>query len=157
MKMSKNYSKKNWTIKINADDGSSKTIEMYDGDAVLGEYIQIRRNYFDDLIKEIKLNKKYSVGKSLKKVTSPDGEDWTNNPLILLMVINKEKNIPIWLLIKRENNLNGFLIALGPDIFCEYLAKEQERVEEIRKFLEYMVIYSQKWEITAMIPSFLEY
>ena len=154
--MSKKYSDRLWTVKVNSNDGSVKSLKMYDGNAVLGEYIQIRRNYFDDLLKEIKLNKKYFVGKSLVKVISHEGEDWTKNPLILLIAINREKNIPMWLLIKRENNLNGYLIAIGPEVFCEYLAKEQERIEEIRKFLEYMVIYSQKWEISAIIPSFLE-
>ena len=79
---------------------------------------KLRRNYFDDLIKEIKLNKKYTVGKSLKKVTSPEGEDWTENPLILLMANNKEKDVPIWLLLKRENNLNGYLVAVGPRFFA---------------------------------------
>ena len=102
------------------------------------------------------MNKKYTVGKSLKKVTSPEGEDWTENPLVLLMANNKEKEVPLWLLIKRENNLNGYLVAIGPNVFCDYLAKEQERIEEIRKFLEYMVIYSQKWVISAIIPTFLE-
>ena len=154
--MSKKYLEKIWTIKVISDSSSPNTIKLYDGKAVLGEYIQIRRNYFDDLIKEIKTNKKYSVGKSLKKVTSPEGVDWTENPLILLMAHNKEKDVPIWLLIKRENNLNGYLLAIGPNVFCDYLAKEQERIEEIRKFLEYMVIYSQKWIISAIIPSFLE-
>jgi len=154
--MSQKYTEKIWTINIHADGGTSKTIKLYDGKAVLGEYLQIRRNYFDDLIKEIKLNKKYIVGKSLKKVTSPEGEDWTKNPLILLLATNKDKKIPLWLLIKRENNLNGFLVAMGPSVFCEYLVKEPERIEEIRKFLEYLVIYSQKWAITTIIPSFLE-
>ena len=154
--MSKKYSEKIWNIKLNVESGSTKTIKLFDGNAVLGEYIQIRRNYFDDLIKEIKLNKKYTVGKSLQKVTSPKGEDWTENPLILLMATNKEKEVPVWLLLKRENNLNGYLIAIGPQVFCDYLAKEQERIEEIRKFLEYMVIYSQKWAISAIIPAFLE-
>lgn len=154
--MSKKYAEKIWTLKISDDSGSLKTIQLYDGNTVLGEYIQLRRNYFDDLIKEIKLNKKYTVGKALKKVTSPEGEDWTKNPLILLIANNTEKEVPLWLLIKRENNLNGFLLALGPKVLCEHLIKEQERVEEIRKFLEYMVIYSQKWAISTIIPTFLE-
>ena len=154
--MSRKYSEKIWTVKLSVDSGSTKTIKLYDGKAVLGEYVQIRRNYFDDLIKEIKLNKKFTVGKSLKKVTSPEGEDWIENPLVLLMANNKEKEVPLWLLIKRENNLNGYLVAIGPNVFCDYLAKEQERIEEIRKFLEYMVIYSQKWVISAIIPTFLE-
>lgn len=154
--MSRKYSEKIWSVKLSENSGSTKTIKLYDGSAVLGEYIQIRRNYFDDLIKEIKLNKKYTVGKYLQKVTSPKGEDWTENPLILLMATNKEKDVPIWLLLKRENNLNGYLVAVGPKVFCDYLAKDQERIEEIRKFLEYMVIYSQKWVISAIIPAFLD-
>ncbi|TFG18933.1 MAG: hypothetical protein EU530_07775 [Promethearchaeota archaeon] len=154
--MSKKYSEKIWSIQLSEASGSPKTIELCDGNAVLGEYIQIRRNYFDDLIKEIKLNKKYTVSKSLKEVTSPKGENWTENPLILIVAHNKEKDVPIWLLLKRENNLNGYLIAIGPDVFCEYISKEQEKIEEIRKFLEYMVIYSLKWEILALIPTFLE-
>ena len=154
--MSKKYDDKIWTIILRSSSGATKTIKLYDGNVVLGEYIQIRRNYFDDLIKEIKINKSYSVGKSVKKVTNPNGEDWTKNPMILIMATNKEKDIPLWLLIKRENNLNGFLVAVGPEIFCEYLVKEQERIEEMRKFLEYMVIYSQKWSISALIPTYIE-
>jgi len=153
--MSKKYSEKAWTVILKTDSGSTSTIKLYDGNSVLGEYIQIRRNYFDDLIKEIKLNKAYSVGKYIYKVISHEGEDWTENPMILLMARNKEKDVPLWLLIKRENNLNGFLVAIGPEIFCEYLVKESERIEEIRKFLEYVVIYSQKWAITAIVPSYL--
>jgi hypothetical protein len=154
--MSKKYEEQLWTVKLTDDSGSEKTIKLYDGNSVLGEYIQLRRNYFDDLIKEIKLNKKCTVGKSLKKVISPKGEDWTKNPLILLIANNKENNVPLWLLIKRENNLNGFLVALGPKVLCEYLVAEQERIEEIRKFLEYMVIYSQKWVISVLIPTFID-
>ena len=154
--MSKKYSDKIWSIKLALEDGSTKTIKLYDGDAVLGEYIQIRRNYFDDLLKEIKLHKKYAIGKTIKKISSPEGDDWTENPILLIMAMNKEKGLPLWFLIKRENNLNGYLVAIGPKVFCEYLAKEQERVEEIRKFLEYMVIYSQKWSLEVLIPAYLE-
>ena len=154
--MSKKYTDKIWKVTLRSDSGSTKTIKLFDGNSVLGEYIQIRRNYFDDLVKEIKINKSYKVGKYLKKVSDPNGEDWTNNPMVLIMATNKEKDIPLWLLIKRENNLNGFLVAVGPEIFCDYLVKEQERIEEIRKFLEYMVIYSQKWAISALIPTYLE-
>ncbi|MBN2155100.1 MAG: hypothetical protein JW776_03585 [Candidatus Lokiarchaeota archaeon] len=153
--MSKKFPEKSWTVKIRSNSGSGHSFNLYDGNAVLGEYILIRRNYFDDLIKEIKLNKAYSVEKSIQKITDPNDKDWTNNPMILILASNKENDAPLWLLIKRENNLNGYLAAIGPKVFCEYLIKEPERIEEIRKFLEYMVIYSQKWAIVALIPAFL--
>ena len=34
------------------------------------------------------------------------------------------------MLIKRENDLNGFLVAVGPDLFNNYITSSKDNIEE---------------------------
>jgi len=146
---------KTWKVKVTIAGAEQPPLELFDACTVFGEYIQIRRNYFDDLIDSLKISKNYSVGKGIEEVIGIDGENWTKNPWILVMAKDNEKGVPFWLLIKRENDLNGFLVAIGPELLYKYMNESKENLDEIRKILEYLVVYHAKWTTTVLIPNFL--
>lgn len=145
-----------WNIKINIDGNEQESLKLEDANKVLGEYIAINRNYFDDLLESLKISKNYNVGKVIEEITGTDGKNWTKNPWLLLMAKDTEKNAPFWFLIKRENDLNGFLVAIGPELLSNYLKSSKENIEEVRKILEYIVVYNNKWTATIFIPTILE-
>jgi hypothetical protein len=139
-------------IKINDD----KPLKLHDLHSLIGKYIKINQVYFDELLNIIKKDrKKYTVSKSIKKITRHNGESWLENPWILIIAENTEKKVPVWMLIKRENDLTGLLIAVGPDLFYEYLNSSKDNLEDIKKILEYIVVYYGKWKTTILIPEFL--
>lgn len=144
----------NWKIKIKIEGKETEPIEMRDAKEILGEYISIRRNYFDELIKSLE-TKRYNIGKGIEEIIGIDGENWTKNPWLLLLAKDNESNAPMWFLIDRKEISNGFLVALGPDIFSKYLKNSKEDIEEVRKLLEYMVSNPRKWKMTVLIPNFL--
>lgn len=147
-----------WKIELNINNikiNDNKPLELHDLHSLIGKYIKINQTYFDELLKTIKITKKYSVSKSIRKITKNNGESWTENPWILIIAENTENKVPVWMLIKRENDLTGFLIAVGPDLFYENLNSSKDNIEDIRKILEYIVVYHGKWKTTVLIPEFL--
>lgn len=147
-----------WKIELNINNikiNDNKPLELHDLHSLIGKYIKINQTYFDELLKTIKITKKYSVSKSIRKITKNNGESWTENPWILIIAENTDNKVPVWMLIKRENDLTGFLIAVGPDLFYENLNSSKDNIEDIRKILEYIVVYHGKWKTTVLIPEFL--
>lgn len=147
-----------WKIELNINNikiNDNQPLELHDLHSLIGKYIKINQTYFDELLKTIKITKKYSVSKSIRKITKNNGESWTENPWILIIAENTENKVPVWMLIKRENDLTGFLIAVGPDLFYENLNSSKDNIEDIRKILEYIVVYHGKWKTTVLIPEFL--
>lgn len=147
-----------WKIELNINNikiNDNEPLELHDLHSLVGKYIKINQTYFDELLKTIKITKKYSVSKSIRKITKNNGESWTENPWILIIAENTENKVPVWMLIKRENDLTGFLIAVGPDLFYENLNSSKDNIEDIRKILEYIVVYHGKWKTTVLIPEFL--
>lgn len=147
-----------WKIELNINNikiNDNEPLELHDLHSLIGKYIKINQTYFDELLKTIKITKKYSVSKSIRKITKNNGESWTENPWILIIAENTENKVPVWMLIKRENDLTGFLIAVGPDLFYENLNSSKDNIEDIRKILEYIVVYHGKWKTTVLIPEFL--
>lgn len=147
-----------WKIELNINNikiNDNQPLELHDLHSLIGKYIKINQTYFDELLKTIKITKKYSVSKSIRKITKNNGESWTENPWILIIAENTDNKVPVWMLIKRENDLTGFLIAVGPDLFYENLNSSKDNIEDIRKILEYIVVYHGKWKTTVLIPEFL--
>ncbi|GAH14115.1 unnamed protein product, partial [marine sediment metagenome] len=46
-----------------------------------------------------------------------------------------ENQKPIWLLFKRERNLDGLLVAIGPKKFANYFNSSKESEKTIKKLL----------------------
>ncbi len=97
-----------WKIELNINNikiNDNEPLELHDLHSLVGKYIKINQTYFDELLKTIKITKKYSVSKSIRKITKNNGESWTENPWILIIAENTENKVPVWMLIKRENDL----------------------------------------------------
>ncbi|MHA1898204.1 MAG: hypothetical protein ACTSU2_12495 [Promethearchaeota archaeon] len=154
--MSKERMKNSWIIEVQIKGEPQPSLRLFDANSVFGEDLTLNRNYFDQLITLCKQRKEFVVGKGIEHVTGKDGEDWTYNPWILLLAKDNEKKAPFWVLIKRETDLTGVLVALGPELFKTYLASNKENIETMRKILEYILVYPEKWALTVLVPNILE-
>ena len=146
---------KTWQLTIQIGSETPDQIVLHDLQKILEGYLNVNRTFFDELLDIVKMIKKYAVGKGIEKIIGPDNENWTQNPWLLLMVKEKEEGIPFWLLFKREKDLTGYLVAVGPDNYYEYINSNKEPDDEIKKFLEYIIAYPQKFNLSILIPNFL--
>ncbi len=144
-----------WKIGIKFSDGISDPLELYDNASIFKGYLTIKRSFFDELIKQIKENPKYITGKAINKILAPDRSDWTNNPWLFLLIKDVENQKPIWLLFKRERNLDGLLVAIGPKKFANYFNSSKESDKTIKKLLNYFIAYPSKWINLVLLPNFL--
>jgi len=147
-----------WKIFLKFSDGSSKNLELFDVKPYFGGYLKIKRSYFNELVKTVKMSKKYITGRAIEKVLSPekgDDNDWTFNPWMLLIVKDNEKHKPFWFFIKREKDLSGLLVAIGPKSFAEYNNSNSEAKREIKKLINYIVAYLNKFDCVILLPNFL--
>ncbi len=144
-----------WQITVNIEDDEDK-FQLTDIKEVLDGYLNINRTFFDELLDIVKMIKKYSIGKGIEQVIGPDKEDWSKNSWLFIIFRDKEKFIPFWLLFKREKDLNGHLVAIGPDSCYEYFRKSKVASDEVRRIIEYLLAYPQKFEVLILIPSFVE-
>ncbi len=147
-----------WHLTINAPDMDEPDhLELYDIKEVLDEYIQVKRDFFDVLISSAQKNSNYGIGKGIEKITSPNNEDWTQNPWVLIMSKDSEAGTPFWVLLTRERNLSGYIVALGPKGFVEYLGDTNvDEEDEFKKVLEYIISYPKKFNTIILIPNFIE-
>ncbi len=144
-----------WQITVNIED-EKETYQLIDINKVLDGYLNINRTFFDELLDIVKMIKKYSIGKGIESVIGPDKEDWSKNSWLFIIFRDKEKQIPFWFLIKREKDLNGHLVAIGPDSCYKYFKKSEMASDEIRRIVEYLLAYPQKFETLILIPNFIE-
>ena len=147
---------KTWQIQIKIGNEQLDEIVLYDAQKILDSYLNVNRTFFDELLDIVKMINKYAVGKGIEKVIGPDNKDWTNNPWLLIMVKDKENEIPFWLLFKREKDLTGFLVAVGPEKCFEYWNSSKETDDDIKKFLEYIIAYPEKFILSIIIPNFID-
>ncbi|MCK4686938.1 MAG: hypothetical protein KAT66_02315, partial [Candidatus Lokiarchaeota archaeon] len=71
-------------------------------------------------------------------------------------VKENEKKRPFWLFIKREKDLSGILVAIGPKSFANYnsnIASEARR--EIKRLINYIVTYLKKFKCIILLPNHL--
>ena len=131
-------------------------LELLDAKSFFGGYLKLKRSYFDSLVKNIKITKKYITGKAIEKVIGPDNEDWTQNPWILLIVKDEVKLKPFWFFIKREKDLSGLLVAIGPKTFEEYSNNDpSEARNEIKRLLNYIIAFLTKFNCIILLPNYL--
>ncbi|KKK40549.1 hypothetical protein LCGC14_0492800 [marine sediment metagenome] len=145
-----------WKITLKFSDGTNKELEMFDIQTYFGGYLKIKRSYFDSLVKSIKMTKKYFTKKAIYNVLAPDDEDWSLNPWMLIIVKDNEKKMPFWFLIKREKDLSGTLVAIGPKSFVEYNNnKSTESNREIKRLINYITVYVNKFDCIVLLPNFI--
>lgn len=143
-----------WRVVVKIGDESEDTFELTDLKEITDSYMQLTRTYFDELISIAKMIKKYAIAKGIQSVKSPDNEDWTYNPWVLILFKDNEKGIPFWLLLKREKDLSGYLVATGPDNFVNFIQVNKDE-DQIRNMMEYLVAYPQKFTVSIIIPNFI--
>jgi len=147
---------KTWKVFLKFSNGEDKELELFDAKVYFGGYLKIKRRYFNALYKTVKMTKKYFTQKAIEKVISPNNDNWTLNPWMLLIVKDNEKQKPFWLFIKREKDLTGKLVAIGPKPFAEYNDKNlPEAKREIKSIINYIVVYLNKFNCGIILPNFL--
>jgi len=145
-----------WKINLKFSDGTDNYVELFDAKAYFNGYLKIKRSYFIQLVKAIKMTKKYSTGCAIEKVIGPDAKEWTENAWMLLLIKDNEKKNPFWLLIKREKNLSGLLIAIGPKSFAKYNNSNMlEAKRNIKRLINYVVAYLNKFNCSVLLPNYL--
>lgn len=143
-----------WKISLKFSDGKVNELELYDAKAYFNGYLSLKRSYFIRLVKAIKMTRKYTTGHAIEKVIGPDVVDWTENAWMLLLIKDNEKKNPFWLLIKREKDLSGLLIAIGPKSFAEYNNSNLlEAKRDIKRLINYIVAYLTKFNCSVLLPN----
>lgn len=146
-----------WRVFLKSTDGIDNKIELYDAKTYFGGYLKIKRSYFNSLVKTVNITKRYIIKKVIEKVIGPDNEDWTLNPWMLIVAKDDEKRNPFWFFIKREKDLSGILVAIGPKPFVEYNNKNQsEARREIKRLINYIISYLNKFSCIIMLPNYLQ-
>ncbi|MFX1392742.1 MAG: hypothetical protein ACFFAH_04125 [Promethearchaeota archaeon] len=149
-----------WKVILKFSNGTDfkKELELFDAKAYFGGYLKIKRSYFNELAKTIRMTKKYSTSRAIEKVIGPtNDEDWTFNPWMLFIIKDIEKNNPFWFFIKREKDLSGLLVAIGPKPFAEYTNNQNnsEARREIKRLINYIIAYLNKFQCIILLPNFL--
>lgn len=145
-----------WRVFLESPEGLDKELELFDAKTYFGGYLKIKRSYFNALVKTIQMTKKYITKKAISKVIGPDNDDWTLNPWMLMIVKDNEKKMPFWFFIKREKDLSGILVAIGPKPFADYNNKKlPEAKREIKSLINYLVVYLNKFNCIIMLPNYL--
>jgi hypothetical protein len=146
-----------WKVFLKFSDGSDKELEVFDAKPYFGGYLRIKRSYFNALVKTIKMTKKYFTEKAIEKVLSPDEIDFTHNPWMLIIVKDNEKKQPFWFFVKREKDLSGILVAIGPKLFAEYNNKNlTDAKREIKRLINYLIVYLNKFNCAVLLPNYLK-
>ena len=145
-----------WRISLRLSNGENKELELFDAKIYFGGYLKIKRSYFNALLKVIKMTKKYYTQKTIERVLGPDNGDWTYNPWMLIVAKDNEKKNPFWFLIKREKDLSGILVAIGPKPYADYNNDNLlEAKREIKHLINYIIVYLNKINCVVMLPNFL--
>lgn len=145
-----------WRVFLKLSDGEEKELELFDAKPYFGGYLKIKRSYFNALSKTISMTKKYLTQKTIEKVIGPDDDDWTLNPWMLIVVKDNEKKKPFWFFIKREKDLSGILVAIGPKPFAEYNSKNLQEVKrDTKRLINYIIVYLNKFNCVIMLPNYL--
>ncbi|MHA1793278.1 MAG: hypothetical protein ACTSVI_11580 [Promethearchaeota archaeon] len=149
-----------WKVHLSLDE-IDEDIELIDIEKLLNTYLVIRKKFFDDFLEVIQKINHYSVGKAIESVVSFDGSDWTKNSWLLVMCKQMKDDATFWMLFKREQNLSGVLVGIGPDefvkAFMELLPKDfDSRNEYLKKLLIWLTVEPGKWKnVGVFIPNWL--
>jgi hypothetical protein len=145
-----------WKVFLKSPEGINKEIQLFDAKNYFGGYLKIQRGFFNGLIKSIKITKKYFTFKAIEKVLSPNEDDWSLNPWMLMVIHDNEKKKTFWLFIKREKDLTGVLVAIGPKSYAEYNNRNlSEAKREIKLLINYIITYLNKFSCAVFLPNYL--
>lgn len=145
-----------WKVFLKFSDGGEKELELFDANVYFKGYLKLKRSYFIRLVRAIKMTKKYTTGHAIEKVIGPDAKEWTLNAWMLLLIKDNEKKKPFWLFIKREKDLSGLLIAIGPKAFAEYNNSNLlEAKRDIKRLINYIIAYLNKFNCSVLLPNSL--
>ncbi|MFX0106300.1 MAG: hypothetical protein ACFE75_12545 [Candidatus Hodarchaeota archaeon] len=146
-----------WKVFLKSTEGLDKELRLFDAKPYFGGYLKIKRSYFNALVKTIQMTKKYITQKAIEKVIGPDNNDWTLNPWMLMIVKDNEKRKSFWFFIKREKDLSGILVGIGPKPFADYNSKNSsEAKREIKSLINYIIVYLNKFNCVVMLPNYLQ-
>jgi len=56
---------------------------------------------------------------------------------------------------QRERDLSGLLVAIGPKPFAEYNSSNPEAKREIKRIINYIVAYLNKFNCLILLPNFI--
>jgi len=147
---------KTWNILLKLPNGEKKNLELIDSNSFFNGYLKLKKNFFTRLIKAIKMTKSYSSGNTIERVISPDKKDWTNNPWILMIVKDNEKGMRFWFFIKRELDLTGLLVGIGPKAFIDFNNDNASDIKHnIKGIINYVITYINKFNCIVFLPSLL--
>lgn len=144
-----------WKISLNYNNELNKKLELYDAKTYFNGYLNLKRTYFNKLAEVIKITKRYNIIHGISGVIGPDEKDWTLNAWMLFIITETENRNPFWLLIKREKDLSGTLVAIGPKAFADYNKSNQDEVKrDLKRFINYLVTYLNKFYCSIFIPNY---
>ncbi|MBY8981815.1 MAG: hypothetical protein KGD57_02635 [Candidatus Lokiarchaeota archaeon] len=146
---------KTWTINIELNNKYKEEISLFDVKKYFDGYLTIKRSFFNSITKTINISKNYIAARGIESVFSPNKEDWSLNPWILLIIKDKEKKKQFFFLIKREKDISGLLIALGPKEFADYSNNNSDVKREIMRILNYINTYLNKFNCIILLPNYL--
>jgi len=145
-----------WRIFLKIDGLPNEELELVDAKSYFDGYLKIKRNYFDRLIKAIKISKKYMAKRGIERVLDPNNEEWTLNPWFLLLLKENEKNMTFWMFIRREKDLSGTLIAIGPKVYADFNNQNlPDAKRDLKRLINFIVSYINKFECLVILPNFL--
>jgi len=143
-----------WKINLEYSNEINRKLELFDVKRYFNGYLNIKRTYFNQLAKAIKMTKKYNVIHGIREVVGPDKEDWTLNAWMLFIITDTEKDNPFWLFIKREKDLSGSLVAIGPKAFADFNESNQDEAKrDIRRLINYLITYINKFNCVIFLPN----
>jgi hypothetical protein len=145
-----------WNVVLKFANGKEKNLELFDAKRYFNGYLKIKRSYFNRLIKAVKMTKKYTTVHAIEEVVAPDKENWTLNAWMLISAVDNERQNPFWLFIKREKDLSGYLIAIGPKSFYDYSNIDiNEAKRDLKRLINYIIAYLNKFNCTIFLPNYL--
>jgi hypothetical protein len=145
-----------WTVSLKDGTDLKDQLKLQDSREYFEGYLKLSRNFFNQLIKAEKVTKNYIIKQGIESVENPKNDDWTLNPWILVITKDNEKEAPFWFLFKRELDLSGILVAIGPDSFIRYLNNDKsEARKDIQRIIKYLIIYLKKFDCIIFLPNYL--
>jgi hypothetical protein len=150
-----------WIVRMRMDPEVSEELKLVDLQVAFGSYMGIRKKFFEDLLTVAPNAKNYAIGKGIESVTGIDNDDWTKNSWLLVMAKDVKDKSVYWLLFKRTQQMDGVLVAIGPEefplsILKLYSTDPESRNEYLKKINIWLTIEPAKWQNVAIfIPIWL--
>ena len=72
-----------------------------------------------------------------------------------MIIKDNEKEKPFWFLIKREKDISGLLVAIGPKKFADYNNNNSEAKRDLMRILNYTITYLNKFNCVILLSNYL--